>query len=213
MEFFVKKVLEQVDNRAKVVAATKYFNTDEMRELHSHGINHFGENRVESFLEKIETLTDLDVTWHIIGTLQTKKAKKIINKIDYLHSLDTIKLATEIEKRRETPLKCFIQVNISDEESKHGLEINDVIPFIKEIMDFKNIVLVGFMGMAAYTNDEKIISNSFQKLIDLKKSVYNELQLDLKELSIGMSNDYMIALDHQSTFLRLGSVLYRKEVS
>lgn len=208
----IKETLKNIPNDVTVVAATKYFDTPEMKELYQQGINHFGENRVERMLEKIEDLKDFDITWHLIGTLQTKKTKKIINHIDYLHSLDNIKLAEEINKRRETPLNCFIQVNISDEESKHGLDIKEVIPFIKEVSKFPNIKVIGFMGMAAYTDDEAIISHAFQKLNDLQKQVKEQLDITITELSIGMSNDYLIAIKHNATFLRLGSVLFNKEV-
>ena len=213
MEFYVKDVLKDIPESVCVVAATKYFDSSEMKELYKEGITHFGENRVEPFLEKIEQLEDFDITWHIIGTLQTKKVKKIINKIDYLHSLDSIKLAQEINKRRTSPLKCFIQVNISNEDSKHGLEKEDVVDFVNEIKEYENIELIGFMGMAEYTKDEAVISKAFASLNILKEEVKKHCNLVLNELSIGMSNDYMIALHHQATFLRLGSVLFRKEES
>ena len=210
MIFYTDEIKKDIPKDVTIVAATKYFDSNQMRDLYNTGITHFGENRVELLLEKIEDLKDLDIRWHIIGTLQTKKTKKIIDKIDYLHSLDNLKLALEIDKRRTTPLNCFIQVNISDEESKHGLDIEEVIPFIKEIKDFKNINLIGFMGMAAYTTDEAVISESFNKLNTLQKDVQDQLNIELKELSIGMSNDYKVALKHNATFLRLGSVLFRK---
>lgn len=212
MIWHVKDVKQSIPKDIKVVAATKYFNTNEMRELYQEGITHFGENRVELLLEKKESLQDLDITWHIIGTLQTKKVKKVINEIEYLHSLDNLKLAEEINKRRTKPLACFLQVNISDEESKHGLEVDQVIDFIKEIKDFKNINLIGFMGMAAYTKEESLISGAFEKLRKLQREVKDSLDIELKELSIGMSNDYKIAIKHQATYLRLGSVLFSKEV-
>ena len=211
MIWHVKEIKEQLHNQT-IVAATKYFNAAEMRELYNEGVTHFGENRVELLLEKQAQLQDVDITWHIIGTLQTKKVKKVINNIDYLHSLDTLKLAEEINKRRTTPLKCFIQVNISDEESKHGLEVNEVIPFIKEISTLENINVIGLMGMAAYTDDEAIISNSFIKLNNLQQDIKEQLQIELQELSIGMSNDYLIAIKHNATYLRLGSCLFEKEV-
>lgn len=211
MKWNVTKIKQKITNQT-IVAATKYFTSDEMRELYNEGISHFGENRVELLLEKQQDLTDLDITWHIIGTLQTKKVKKVINTIEYLHSLDTIKLAQEVNKRRTSPLKCFIQVNISSEESKHGLELDQVIPFIKEIKDLQNVELIGFMGMAAYTTDESIIDISFKKLHTLQKEVKEQLHISLTELSIGMSNDYLIAIKNNSTFLRLGSCLFEKEV-
>lgn len=213
MKFHTKDVLQTIDNpNVTVVAATKYFNAEEMRELYNTGITHFGENRTEALTEKYDQLSDLDITWHFIGTLQTKKVKKVVHMIDYLHSLNTLKLAEELNKRRETPLHCFIQVNISDEESKHGFNVDEVIPFLKQLEPLQNINVIGLMGMAEYTQDETIISNEFQKLNDLQQQIKQELNKTLPELSIGMSNDYLIALKHNATYLRLGSVLFDKEV-
>lgn len=213
MRFYTKDVIKDIPDNVIVVAATKYFNPNEMRELYNSGINNFGENRVEALLEKYGSLQDLPITWHFIGTLQTKKAKKIANKIDYLHSLNTFKLAEELNKRRLTPLKCFIQVNISSEETKYGFNKDEVIPFINSLKDFKNINIIGLMGMAEFTKDEAVISKEFQVLNDIQQEIKSTLNLNVSELSIGMSNDYLIALKHNATYLRLGSVLFKKEVS
>ena len=213
MIFYTKEVLKDIPENVTVVAATKYFNPPEMEELYNTGITHFGENRVEAFLEKYESLKELPITWHFIGTLQTKKAKKVVNKINYLHSLNTFKLAEELNKRRLTPLKCFIQVNISSEENKHGFDKDEVIPFINSLKDLQNIQVVGLMGMAEFTKDETIINKEFQVLNDIQKEIENKLNMKINELSIGMSNDYLIAIKHNATFLRLGSVLFKKEVS
>ena len=214
MNYYIKEIKEELRNfEGTIVAATKYFTDQEMREVYQLGLHDFGENRVQNFLEKYEALSDLPITWHFIGTLQRKKVKKCIDKIDYLHSLDHLSLAEEIDKRRTSPLKCFLQVNISDEESKHGLSPEEVIPFIKKISHLTNIDLIGFMGMAKHTEDEQIIAREFQKLNDLQVIVKEQLGLDLKELSIGMSNDYKLAIKHNATFLRLGSVLFKKEVA
>ncbi len=213
MIFYTKEILESINNNfIKVVAATKYFNAGEMRELYHSGIHNFGENRVEILLEKQAALADLPIVWHFIGTLQTKKVKKIINAIDFLHSLETIKLAEEIQKRRINKLNCFIQINISDETSKHGLAPSEVINFIKTINNFDKINIIGLMGMAELTDNEEIINKEFQKLNDLQKEIKDKLKIDLKELSIGMSNDYLIALKHNATYLRLGNILFKKEV-
>jgi len=213
MKFYTKEVLSKIEDKSvTVVAATKYFNSAEMRDLFNTGITHFGENRIEAFLEKKDDLSDLDITWHHIGTLQTKKVKKVINEVSYLHSLDNLKLALEVNKRRIDVIKCFIQVNISSEENKHGLNIDEVIPFIKSLEGLEKIELIGLMGMAELTSDEDIISNEFKKLNDLQLSIKNELNIDLKDLSIGMSNDYLVALKYNATFLRLGRVLFEKEV-
>ena len=213
MKFYTKKVLKDIPSNVTVVAATKYFNPEEMLELYHTGITHFGENRVEALLEKQEALQNTPITWHFIGTLQTKKVKKMIHAIDYLHSLNTLKLAEEINKRRTKPLKCFIQVNISSEISKHGFKKHEVIPFLEALKPLKNIKVIGMMGMAEYTTDEGLISKEFQVLNELQKELKETQNIELKDLSIGMSNDYLVALKHNATFLRLGSVLFKKEVS
>lgn len=212
MKWHIEDVLKDIKENVTVVAATKYFTSTEMRELFHKGITHFGENRVELLQEKQQDLSDLDITWHIIGTLQTKKAKKIINDIDYLHSLDTIKLAEEVNKRRTSPINCFIQVNISDEENKHGLNKDDVIPFINQVSHLENIHVIGLMGMAEHTNDKTVIGNSFAILNELQSLIKEQCNIECNELSIGMSNDYLIAQEHNSTFVRLGSVLFSREV-
>ena len=213
MIFYVNDVKKTINNDdVTIVAATKYFQPDEMRQLYDEGIHDFGENRDDAFLMKHEALKDLAITWHFIGTLQTKKVKKVIDLVDCLHSLDNIKLANEINKRRCKPLRCFVQVNISDEDSKHGLAPDAVIPFLKDVASLPNIDVIGFMGMASFTDDMVQVSREFQILNDLQQQVRSELNLDLNELSIGMSNDYPVALKHHATVLRLGSVLFRKEV-
>ncbi len=213
MKFYTDKVKASINNKdVTIVAATKYFNPSEMIELYNTGINHFGENRVDAFLEKENVLQNYNIIWHFIGTLQTKKVKKMINKIDYLHSLNTFKLAEEINKRRTSPLNCFIQVNISDEESKHGFNLDEVIPFIEQVSTLKNIKVIGLMGMAELTDNKEVIHKEFTKLNVLQKNIFESLNIEIKDLSIGMSNDYLIALEHNATFLRLGSVLFKKEV-
>lgn len=213
MIFYVNDVKKTIANDdVTIVAATKYFNPDEMRQLYAEGIRDFGENRDDAFLMKHEALKDLAIRWHFIGTLQTKKVKKVIDLIDCLHSLDNIKLAHEIDKRRSKPLQCFVQVNISDEDSKHGLDPDAVVPFLREVSELSNIDIIGFMGMASFTTDMAQVSREFQILNDLQQQVKDELGLDLNELSIGMSNDYQVALKHHATVLRLGSVLFSKEV-
>jgi pyridoxal phosphate enzyme (YggS family) len=212
MIFHTEEIKKTVPNNVTIVAATKYFTPKEMEELYHTGIKDFGENRVESFIEKYALLSHLDVTWHFIGTLQTKKVKKIVNQIDVLHSLNTIKLADELNKRRDKVLPCFLQVNISNEENKHGFEVSEVNQALQELSLLEKIKIVGFMGMAEYTTNEETLHKEFQKLNDLQKSVKDTLHIDIPYLSIGMSNDYLIALQHNATHIRLGSVLYSKEV-
>ncbi len=209
-EFVVKELLDEVKDRT-IVAATKYGNEVDILTLVNLGIKDIGENRVKVFLEKYEVLHDADIVWHFIGHLQSKKVKSCINKIDYLHSLDRISLAEQIQEHRSLPLSCFIEVNISNESSKYGLPIEEVVSFYKKMENYDKINVVGLMGMATHTDDEVLIRSQFQKLVDLKSELNVIADKPLQYLSIGMSNDYKIALDFEATHLRIGSILFRKE--
>jgi pyridoxal phosphate enzyme (YggS family) len=194
-----------------IVAATKYTDAKGIRELYRLGINNFGENRVKAFLDKYEELADLKIVWHFIGHLQSKKVKSMIEKVDYLHSLDRISLAEEIQKHRLMPLNCFLEVNISEEDSKYGLKPTEVVDFYHKIKKYDKINVVGLMGMASFTDDQKLVSNQFKKLADLQMELNQKANAEIQFLSMGMSNDYKIALQFGATHLRLGSILFRKE--
>jgi len=206
----VLKVIEEVDSK-KIVAATKYVGVDAIKELVDLGIKDIGENRVDAFLAKYEVLQDLDITWHFIGHLQSKKVKHVINKINYLHSLDRLSLADAIEKYAVLPIDCFIEVNISDETSKYGLPVSEVSSFCEKLKNYDKIHIVGLMGMAKLTEDKDEIKQEFMKLSNLLEELNKESNLDIKYLSMGMSNDYKIALESGSTHVRLGSILFRNE--
>ncbi len=195
-----------------IIAATKYVGVDTIKELYDEGITNIGENRVKDFLEKYEVLHDLDIKWHFIGHLQSKKVKKVINKIDYLHSLDRENLAEEIQKYRSLPLKCFVEVNISEEASKYGLNPEDVVSFCQTMTKYDRINIIGLMGMAELTDDEDTIKSQFTKLLDLREEIKIALpHSDIEALSMGMSNDYKIAIGCGATHLRIGSILFRNE--
>ncbi|MBP3038718.1 YggS family pyridoxal phosphate-dependent enzyme [Bacillaceae bacterium Marseille-Q3522] len=192
-----------------VIAVTKYVSSERAKEAIGAGINNLAENWDEGFLEKWEILKEQHPTWHFIGTLQTRKVKTIIDKIDFLHSLDRLSLANEIEKRSQKKVKCFIQVNVSEEASKHGLTVEQVIPFIESIRDFKKIEIVGLMTIAPFTKDENSLRYCFHTLRKLRDDVQT-LALPIapcKELSMGMSNDYVIAVEEGATMLRIGTAL------
>ncbi len=205
----IEELLEITKNQT-IVAATKYVDTDKMIQLYNKGFNNFGENRVDVFTSKYDKLSNLDVKWHFIGSLQTRKVKDVINKIDYLHSLDRLSLAQEIEKRSDKELKCFIQLNLSREENKHGLLEEELFDFVSKIINFKRIKIVGLMTMAANTKDESVISATFQKANELLDTLNKTFNLDCKYLSMGMSQDYQIAIKNNATHLRLGSILFKE---
>ena len=206
----VKETLKDYPN-VKIVAATKYIGIDKTKELLESGIKDIGENRTDAFLEKYEALKDEDITWHFFGVLQTRKVRSVIDKIDYLHSLDSLSLASEISKRRKTPLKCFVQVNISAEPNKSGVDETKVIPFIKSLSKYENIEVVGLMAIAKLTFDEDLLNSYYETMKELQEEVksLNLPYAPCNELSMGMSNDYVVAVKNGATMIRLGRILLR----
>ena len=203
----IDKFIQSIPKNVTLVAATKYISSKEMEELLEHKIFDFGENRVDSFLTKYEDLKDhKEIRWHFIGHLQRNKAKQLVNKIDFLHSLDSLELAKLIEKERELPLKTFVEVSINLEESKNGVPYYEVKEFVKELLKYKKIQLVGLMMMAvkgALNTDEQ-----FRKLRLLRDELEKEFNIKIPYLSMGMSDDYISALKEGATHIRLGRILY-----
>lgn len=201
-----------ISTQPNVIAVTKYVTIDCANEAYDAGLRHFGENRVEGFLAKQNALPD-DAVFHFIGTLQTRKVKEVINQVDYFHALDRLKLAKEIQKRAEHKVKCFIQVNVSEEESKQGITINEINDFIEAIKEYDNIEVVGLMTMAPLTGDVDYIRQLFNTLKE-KQSEIQALNLSYApctELSMGMSNDYQLAAEAGASFVRIGTKLVGKE--
>jgi pyridoxal phosphate enzyme (YggS family) len=195
-----------------LIAVTKYVSPRTAKEALSAGIVHIGENREDGLLSKKQELGS-EPTWHFIGSLQTRKVKNIVNDVDYIHSLDRVSLASEINKRSSSIKSCFVQVNTSGEESKHGITPEEVIPFIKELSNYKLVRVVGLMTMAPFTEDEMVVRNCFSKLRVLKEDV-QALGLPYApctELSMGMSNDFEIAIEEGATYIRIGTSLVGKE--
>ena len=203
----IDSIINSLPKNVTLVAATKYVDSDTMRELYSNNIKDFGENRVQSFLTKYEELKDLkDIKWHFIGHLQRNKAKSILNKIDYLHSLDSLELAQIIEKERETPLDTFIEVSINLEESKNGVPYYEIDEFVNKLLHYKKVHLVGLMMMAAKGSMET--EQQFSKLAKLRDELELKFNIKLPYLSMGMSDDYISAIKAGSTHVRLGRILY-----
>lgn len=194
----------------RVVAVTKYVDSSIAGQLVEIGVTDIGENRVDKFLEKQVALADKNLTWHLIGTLQRRKVKEVINRVDYFHALDSVKLAEEINKRANHPIKCFLQVNISGEESKHGFSLLEVDQVIKEISHLEKIELVGLMTMAPFEADEQELAGIFSTM----KFVQEELasrqlpRMPFTELSMGMSGDFEQAIAHGATYVRIGSAFF-----
>ena len=192
-----------------VVAVSKTKPNEDILEAYNSGHKSFGENKVQELIEKHNALPK-DIEWHFIGHLQRNKVKNIIKFIHLIHSVDSYKLLNEINKRAENEnrvVNCLIQVKIATEENKYGFnfeEIDDVINFSKNL---NHINVKGFMGMSTLTNDNNIINNEFSKL----QNIFNNYKSKtLNILSMGMSNDYNLAIENGSNMIRLGSIIFGK---
>lgn len=204
----IDSFIKTIPNNVILVAATKYASIDDMFILLKHGINNFGENRVDSFLNKYNELKNENIIWHFIGHLQRNKCKDIINKIDILHSLDSLELAKIIEKERHDILPTFIEVSINLEENKNGVDYRYLKDFIIKVKEFKKIKIIGLMMMSKkYSNHDELI-NQFKKIKELRNNLEQELNISLPYLSMGMSDDYVEAISQGANYIRLGRILF-----
>ncbi|MGT2845769.1 YggS family pyridoxal phosphate-dependent enzyme [Streptococcus massiliensis] len=195
----------------KIIAVTKYVDSEIAKKLIATGVTHIAENRVDKFLDKYHTLAGQGITWHLIGTLQRRKVKEVINYVDYFHALDSVKLAEEIDKRAEHVVKCFLQVNISGEESKHGFAVEELDEVLKLMKTFKHIRLVGLMTMAPIDATEQELNEIFKQTQELQQTLQKKQieNMPFSELSMGMSRDFAQAIAHGATFVRIGTAFFK----
>lgn len=212
-----KKELE--DTSAKLVAVSKYHDAAEIMEAYDAGQRVFGENIVQELVDK-QAILPKDIEWHLIGHLQTNKVKYIAPFISLIESVDSEKLLTEINKqaaKNNRIIDCLLQVYIADEDSKFGLSFDEVIELLRseDFQHLKNVRIVGLMGIATNTESQKQIRDEFQELKVLfegVKSSFFRKEPTFKELSMGMSADYKIAVEEGSTMVRIGSNIFGKRV-
>lgn len=213
----VRQQVETARNKANrqdqvnVIAVTKYVDVATTEALVKTGIQHIGENRVDKFLEKYQALNGYDLTWHLIGSLQRRKVKDVINLVDYFHALDSVKLAQEIQKRAEHPIKCFLQVNISGEESKHGFAPDELDDVLAEIAQLNKIEIVGLMTMAPFEASQEELQDIFSKTHQLQKQLEKKQlkNMPFSELSMGMSRDFEVAIANGATYVRIGTSFFK----
>ena len=213
----VRQQVETARNKANrqdqvnVIAVTKYVDVATTEALVKTGIQHIGENRVDKFLEKYQALKEYDLTWHLIGSLQRRKVKDVINLVDYFHALDSVKLAQEIQKRAEHPIKCFLQGNISGEESKHGFAPDELDDVLAEIAQLDKIEIVGLMTMAPFEASQEELQDIFSKTHQLQKQLEKKQlkNMPFSELSMGMSRDFEVAIANGATYVRIGTSFFK----
>ena len=204
-------IKNEIKDKADLVAVSKTRSIQEIQEAYSSGQLKFGENRVQEIVDKQSKLPN-NIEWHMIGHLQKNKVKYIAKFINLIHSVDRISLAKEIDKhakKENRKIDCLIQLKISKEESKFGLQIEDFKNFYESLQNYKNLNVIGLMGMASFTNDNELIDQEFKKI----KTIYDDMVLidsRFKVLSIGMSDDYGIAIENGSNMIRVGSKIFGK---
>lgn len=198
----------------QLIAVTKTVDVDRIKEAIDLGITNIGENKVQELGQKIPLLGD-KLNYHMIGYLQTNKVKYIINDVKLFHSLDRVSLVKEFNKRAKQNhinANALIQVNVAEEESKSGLKVEEVLPFIENLMSYENIRIKGLMTIAPFTEDEKTLRKVFSNLRKLKEDISNRNydNVSMEYLSMGMTNDYEIAIEEGSNLVRIGSGIFGK---
>ena len=204
-----KLLKKTLSDNVKIVAVSKTKSKDEILKIYNIGHRDFGENRIQELREKYNDLPQ-DIKWHMIGHLQKNKVKYIAPFIDLIHSIDSLKLLKEVDKQAKKSkriIKCLLQIKIAKEESKFGLFKDEVENLILLSNNLNNVKIIGLMGMATFTSEQEIIDIEFKKISNLflnLKISYPQISI----LSIGMSNDYLIAINNGSNMVRIGSQIF-----
>ena len=204
-------ISNEIKGKAELIAVSKTRNINEIFEAYTAGQKKFGENRVNEIVDKFNRLPN-DIEWHMIGHLQKNKVKYISEFISLIHSLDRLSLANEIDKnakKHNRSIDCLIQIKISKDETKYGLNPNEIDSFYSNLKEFKNINIVGLMAMASFTDNQKIIDNEFKDMFNLFEKM-KHIDANFKVLSIGMSDDYALGIKNGSNMIRVGSKIFGK---
>ena len=205
----LKRIQSSIPNNVTLVAVSKTKPIDCILEAYEAGQKVFGENKVQEMTQKAELLPK-DIEWHMLGHLQTNKVKFIAPFVSLIHSVDSEKLLKEINKRatqNNRVIDCLLQFHIAEESSKFGLNKEEAMKILKIQSNYPNVRILGFMGMATFTSDKEQIKKEFSPL----HTIYKQVQKDypkLKILSIGMSGDYLIAINRGSNMIRVGSAIF-----
>jgi len=212
----LKNLKKEIDSlKVKLIAVSKTKSAEEVLEAYEAGQRDFGENLVQELVEKAEKLPK-DIVWHQIGHLQTNKVKYIAPFIGVIHSVDSFKILKEINKhalRNNRTIDCLLQIHIAEEETKYGLGYDELIEILRseELESLKNIRIVGLMGISTNTENERVTKEEFYELktlfVGVKESFFKNDDA-FKEISMGMSSDYKIAIAQGSTMIRVGSLIF-----
>ena len=219
----IDDILKKIDDTCKktgrnskditVIAVSKTVDSKRAKEAVEAGVENLGENRVQELVKKYDELADTDIRWHMIGHLQKNKAKYIIDKTVLIHSVESIELAEEINKRaikNNLTSNVLIELNIGEEESKFGINEDNIYDFVKNMEQFENIKVLGLMTVAPFCEDPEDVRWVFKKMknINDKISTMNLRNTEMKYLSMGMTNDYEVAIEEGSNIIRIGTAIF-----
>lgn len=211
----LRDFLSTIPDTVQLVAVSKTKPIEDIQLAYDSGQRVFGENKVQDLIAKAPQLTD-DIDWHFIGHMQTNKVKFIAPFVKMIHAVESFKLLKEINKqakKNDRIIDCLLQFHIAQEATKFGLNLKEADDILhnNELLDFKNLRIVGVMGMATYTNDTQQIRSEFRQLaeyMDVLKKKFFEKESCFKEISMGMSGDYKIAIEEGSTMIRIGTKIF-----
>lgn len=195
-----------------IIGASKAKSSKDIIRAYKAGINNFGENYLQEALPKIKELNNIKIIWHFIGSIQKRKCKEIALNFDWVHTIDRIEIAQKLNEHRgtlSTKLNACIQINIDEEDSKSGINISDLEDFSDKLLPLNNIRLKGLMTLPKQTTDPTTQRNSFSKLSGALKKIKSNFP-NASTLSMGMSNDYLIAIEEGSTIIRIGTNIFGK---
>lgn len=193
-----------------LVAVSKTFGVETIQEALDSGVEDFGENYVQELRGKIEAFRNRQIRWHFIGHLQSNKVRYIIDSVHLFHSLDSLKLAAEIQKRSEKPIDALVEVHTTSEATKTGVRPEDVIDLVKGVSKFDRIKIRGLMTMGPFSDDPNDSRPSFRTLADLKRSLEAEgiEGVSMDQLSMGMTHDFEVAIEEGATLVRIGTAIF-----
>lgn len=213
----IKQICQSCDRNPEditLIVVTKTVDPERINYAVDCGVSNLGENKVQEIMDKYETVSK-NIKWHLIGHLQTNKVKYIIDKVELIHSVDSVKLAEEISKRAEKydiTKDVLVQINVAEEETKFGIELEEAVNFVKSISEFNNIRIKGLMTIAPYSDNPEGVRLVFRKLREKfdELSQMNLPNTEMKYLSMGMSNDYHIAIEEGANMIRIGTAIFGK---
>ena len=213
----IKKLQKELPENVKLVAVSKTKSAEMILDAYQSGHKVFGENRIQELVEK-QAILPKDIQWHAIGHLQTNKVKHIAPFVSFIHGVDSLKLLKSINKeaqKNQRVIPCLLQLFIAKEESKYGLNLEEAKNILNshDYKNLKNIRICGVMGMATFTDDDILIQSEFRYLrvcFDELKEIFFKNDKNFKEISMGMSGDYLIAIKEGSTLIRVGSSIFGK---